>query len=60
MKKLEDYKLKEVVDLLVNNIAFDKVIPKNLARKLFINALSYNVVVEAINEQIDYLLQVED
>lgn len=57
MKQLEDFTLKQVSDYLINEIAINKDISKSLAKKLFINAISYNVVVESINEQIDFLLE---
>lgn len=57
MKQLEDFTLKWVSDYLIDEIAQEKEIPKSLARKLFINAISYNVVVESIKEQIDFLLE---
>lgn len=59
MKQLEDFTLKWVSDYLIDEIAQEKEIPKSLARKLFINAISYNVVVESIKEQIDFLLEDE-
>ena len=60
MMKLEDFTLKQVTDYLINNIAETRGISKALARKLFINAISYNVVVEEINNQIDFLVEEED
>lgn len=59
MMKLEDFTLKQVTDYLINNIAENRGISKALARKLFINAISYNVVVEEINNQIDFLMEEE-
>ena len=59
MMKLEDFTLKQVTDYLINNIAETRGISKALARKLFINAFSYNVVVEEINNQIDFLMEEE-
>ena len=59
MRKLEDFTLKQVTDCLINNIAEEKGISKALARKLFINAISYNIVVEEINNQIDFLMEEE-
>lgn len=59
MKQLEDFTLKWVSDYLIDEIAQEKEISKSLARKLFINAISYNVVVESIKEQIDFLLEDE-
>ena len=57
MKELEDFTLKQVTDYLINKIAEEREISKSLARKLFINAISYNVVVEEINNQIDFLME---
>lgn len=57
--KLEDFTLKQVTDYLINNIVENRGISKALARKLFINAISYNVVVEEINNQIDFLMEEE-
>lgn len=59
MKRLEDFTLKQVSDYLIDKISNEREISKSLARKLFINAISYNVVVESINEQIDFLLEDE-
>lgn len=59
MRKLEDFTSKQVTDCLINNIAEEKGISKTLARKLFINAISYNIVVEEINNQIDFLMEEE-
>lgn len=59
MKELEDFTLKWVSDYIIKKIAQERNIPKSLARKLFINALSYNVVIAEINNQIDFLLEDE-
>ena len=59
MKELEDFTLKQVTDYLISKIAEEREISKSLARKLFINAISYNVVVEEINNQIDFLMEEE-
>lgn len=57
MKKLENFTLKQVTDYLIDQIAEEREISKTLARKLFINAISYNVVVEEIKNQIDFLME---
>ena len=57
MKELCDFTMKQVTDYLIANISENKGISKTLARKLFINAISYNVVVEEINNQIDFLME---
>lgn len=60
MKQLEDFTLKQVTDYMIREIAEDKGISKALARKLYINALLYSVVVEEINGQIDFLMEYEE
>ena len=60
MKKLETYTLKQITDYLIDKIAKERSISKKLARQLFTNAIAYNVVVEAIDEQIDYLIDYEE
>ena len=59
MRELEDFTLKQVTDWLINDIAEEKGISKALARKLFINAIAYNVVIEEIKGQIDFLMEEE-
>ena len=59
MKKLENYTMKQITDYIIDDIAATKDINKTLARKLFINALSYNLVIEQIENQIDFLLEDE-
>lgn len=59
MMELRDFTLKQVSDYLIDKIAEDKETSKSLARKLFINALLYNTVVEEINLKIDFLLEEE-
>lgn len=57
MRQLEEYSLKAISDYLVSKIAEERGVSKKLARSLFISALGYNVVVEAIMEQIDFLME---
>ena len=57
MIELENFTMKQVTDYLIDNIAESRGISKSLARKLFINAISYNVVVAEINNQIDFLME---
>lgn len=59
MKHLDDLTLRQVTDSLIESIAESKGITKALARKLFINAITYNVVIEEINNQIDFLMEVD-
>ena len=55
MIELYDLKASTVIDYLVEKQVEEKGITKALAKKLVLNALLYNVVVEAIEEQIDYI-----
>lgn len=57
MRELENFTLKQVTDYLIENIAKERKISKTLAKKLFINAIIYNVVVDEINRQIDFLME---
>lgn len=56
MKELNNFTLKEITDYIIEQIANEKNISKKLSRKLFINAISYNVVIEEIKNQIDFLI----
>lgn len=56
-KLLEDFTVKQVTDYLIDTIANDRKISKTLAKKLLVNALTYNVVINAIDEQIDFLME---
>lgn len=60
MRELYDYTMKDVMDYHVERIATKKNVSKKLAKKLFINALLYNVVVEEVDGQIDFLLEIDD
>lgn len=57
MRELENFTLKEVTEYIIEEIAIDKEISKKLAKKLFVNALTYNIVVNEIREMIDSLLE---
>lgn len=56
MAGLEDFTISEVLDYIVRKQVEERGITRSQARKLVINALSYNIVVAAIDEQIDYLI----
>ena len=60
MRYLYDYTMKQVVDYLVDDIAESKGVSKVLAKKLLINALTYNLVTDEISSQIDFLLEREN
>ena len=56
MAGLEDFTISEVLDYIVRKQVEERGITRAQARKLVINAISYNVVVAAIDEQIDFLI----
>ncbi|MCC8065927.1 MAG: hypothetical protein LIO94_02315 [Clostridiales bacterium] len=56
MTQLDNLTMKEVTEHLTDRIATDFDVTKKDARKLLTNALSYNIVVEEIENQISYLL----
>ena len=57
MKQLDDFTMKQARDYLIKKYADERHISVKQARKLFINAILYNTVVESIGEQIDFLLE---
>lgn len=59
MRDLHDLTLRQVTDYLIDKIAEEKNVTKTMARKLFINAISYNIVIEEIENQIDFLMEEE-
>lgn len=58
--ELESYTMGEVFNHLVFGVAIDKGVSKAKAKELVLNALTFNIVVAAINEQVDYLLGCEE
>ena len=58
MVQLENFTLKQVSDYLIRQIAKERGLTDEAARRFFANAITCNVVVEAINEQIDFLMGV--
>ena len=60
MKRLEDFTAGQVIDYLANKEAERLNISKSLAKKLVINAITYNVVVEEIENQIDFLIEEDE
>ena len=56
MKDLYSYKASDVISYLVEEQAQKLGVSKALARQLVVNALTYNVVIEAIEEQVSFLM----
>lgn len=59
MRELFDVTMNQACDFLAHNIAKEREITVSMARKLVANAVLYNVVIEEINDQIDFLLEEE-
>lgn len=57
MKELERLTASYVIEQLSVAVAESRQITKSLARKLVLNALTYNLVINEINSQIDYLME---
>lgn len=55
--KLNDLTLRQVSDSKIDEYAHKKGISKSLARQLYINALGYDVVVNEIEAQMDFLMK---
>lgn len=55
--KLENYTMSDIFDYLVSKTAIDKGVSKTIAKKLILNALSFNIVVAEIAQMADYLLE---
>jgi len=60
MEHLDDITLKQVSDYIINKTAKKRNISKSLARKLFVNALRYTLVINTIEEQIDFLMDADN
>ena len=61
MKELEKFTAKEIVDYYIGYIMeHELAATKSEARQLFLNALSYNVVREAVIDQVAFLIEEDD
>ena len=61
MKNLEQFTTKEVVDYYIEYIIeHDLAAAKSQARQLLLNALTYNVVREAVVDQIAFLIDADE
>ena len=57
MVDLENYTAYQIIDYLVMEQVEKRGISKALAKKLVLNALTYNVVTAEIDNQINFLLE---
>ena len=53
--ELYNYTTSSVINYLVETLAENNGFTKAKAKQLLLNALTYNVVIEAIQEQVDFL-----
>ena len=60
MENLKDLTMTQVVNFYADSISKDKDISKSLAKKLFLNALMYNLVYNEIEHQINFLMGIDD
>lgn len=61
MLKLDDYTMSDIADYYVQRlIEKGLAATKSEARKLFLNALSYNLVVEAIENQVAFIREADE
>lgn len=56
MKQLYDYTASQVIDFMAQDVQERHNVSKTLAKKLVINALIYNCVVEEVLGQVDFLM----
>ena len=52
-----EFTLNQIVNYLTDKFSHEFEMPKTETRRYIIDALSYNVVVEAIREQIEFLIE---
>lgn len=61
MPKLDDYTMSAIADYYVQRlIEKGLATTKSEAKKLFLNALSYNLVVEAIENQVAFIKEADE
>lgn len=56
MKKFEDYSQTEIMDYLYDKIIENYDVSFTTAKKYLLNALTYEIVLEAIKQQINFLI----
>ncbi len=60
MRDLENYSMTEVIDNLVENVMLEHDISRALAKKLVLNALTYNCVANEVYDQVSWLIGEEN
>lgn len=56
MRDLYEYTMSEAIGFIAETVAEEKGVSKTLAKKLVVNALLYNCVVDEILGQVNFLL----
>lgn len=59
MKQIEKFTMSEIIGHYVYRVCDEFEISQTLAKKVVLDALSYNVVVSAVLEQVSYLLETD-
>ena len=59
MKHIDKYTMSEIIGHLAERVVEEYEISHTLAKKVVLDALSYNVVVNAVLEQVSYIMEVK-
>lgn len=59
MKQIDKFTMSEIIGHLAEEVVDEYEISFSLAKKVVLDALSYNVVVAAVMEQVSYIMEVE-
>lgn len=57
MIELYDYRTSDVINYLIDKVSSDFGITKVKAKKLLLNALTYNITISEIKSQIEFLIE---
>lgn len=60
MEKLYDLTMTQVTDFYVRRISENKNISKSLAKKLFLNALLHDWLINEVEHEVDFLLGIDN
>lgn len=59
MKQIEKYTMSEIIGNIAEHVVEEWEVSPAFAKKVVLDALSYNVVVQAVLEQVSYLLETD-
>ena len=60
MEELTDLTMTQVVNYYTNRVSEKRNITKSLAKKLFQNALMYNIVINEVEDMMDFLMGIDN